>query len=35
MDEELTRDLDARNTEFETRLNKLDSEAQSPSSSDK
>jgi ATP-binding cassette subfamily F protein 3 len=33
--EELTRDLDARNTEFETRLNKLDSEAQSPSSSDK
>jgi ATP-binding cassette subfamily F protein 3 len=33
--EELTRDLDARNAKFETRLKQLDSEAQSPLSSDK
>jgi ATP-binding cassette subfamily F protein 3 len=32
--EELTRDLETRNAEFETRLNQLDSEAESPSSSE-
>ena len=32
--EELTRDLDARNAQFEARLNKLESEAEPPSSSD-
>ncbi|NOQ19269.1 MAG: ATP-binding cassette domain-containing protein [Desulfobacterales bacterium] len=33
--EELTRDLETRKAEFETRLNQLDSEAESPPSSDK
>ena len=33
--EELTRDLETRKAEFETRLNQLDSEAESPSPSDK
>jgi len=32
--EELTRDLETRNAEFDTRLQSLDSEAESPSSSD-
>jgi ATP-binding cassette subfamily F protein 3 len=33
--EELTRDLETRKAEFETRLNQLDAEAESPSPSDK